>query len=124
MLDDALSWWRGEPYDELADLDAARIEVSRLRELETLAREERLVALMQIGTDRDVLPDLIAFAGQHPLRERPAELLMRALSAEGRTAEASRVFDDFRRRLAEELGIEPSPELRALHLEVLEGGPR
>ena len=71
MLDDALSWWRGEPYDELADLDAARIEASRLRELETLAREERLVALTQIGTDRDVLSDLIAFAGQHPFANGP-----------------------------------------------------
>ena len=49
---------------------------------------------------------------------------MRALWAQGRTAEASRVFDDFRRRLAEELGIEPSPELRMLHTEVLSGGPR
>ena len=67
-------------------------------------------------------PSSTALADEHPLRERPRELLMTALAAAGRHVEALRVYDDFRRLLADELGVEPSPALAARHVELLRGG--
>src|SRR5262249_49192688 len=64
LLDEALSLWRGEPYDELADTDAGRIEAARLREVEVIAREARLSILVATasGGDRlDVLAEIVAF---------------------------------------------------------------
>ncbi|HTN81216.1 MAG TPA: BTAD domain-containing putative transcriptional regulator [Acidimicrobiales bacterium] len=125
LLDDALSLWRGEPYEELAEMDAGRIEAARLRETEVVAREERLATMASINPDHhDLLAELVAFAARHPLRERPCELLMVALHEQGRAAEASRAYDDFRRRLADDLGLGPSPELQSLHERILSGTPR
>ena len=125
-LDEALALWRGEPYEDLAETDAGRIEAARLRELHVVAREQRFVVLAALGGGDagDALADLVAFVAEHPLRERPCELLMAALHARGRTAEASRAYDDFRRRLADELGLSPSPELQALHERIVSGAPR
>ncbi|MPY92656.1 MAG: AfsR/SARP family transcriptional regulator [Acidimicrobiia bacterium] len=128
QLDEALSWWRGEPYEDLVDTDAGRLEAERLREVHALACEERFALLLELGREADALADLHAFAAAHPLRERPCELLMTALVACGRVAEATRAYDAFRRRLAEELGLDPSASLRQLHDGVLRGdaprGPR
>jgi predicted ATPase/DNA-binding SARP family transcriptional activator len=72
---------------------------------------------------RELVPELRELVGRHPLRERPAALLMRALAACGEQAEALVAFEETRRRLAEELGADPSAELAGLHRELLSAGP-
>jgi len=114
-LDEALGWWRGTPYDELAEVDDARIEAARLAELAVRAREERFDGLLDLGRHHEVLADLEALAAHEPLRERPQGLLMVALHRSGRRADALAVHDRFRRALATELGIDPSAALRDLH---------
>ena len=64
QLDEGLSWWRGEPYEELADTDEGRVEAARLRELRANAREERLATMLQLDRAADVVADLLAFAAE------------------------------------------------------------
>ena len=103
-----LARWRGPAYPELADDDDGRAEATRLEELRILATERHAEARLIAGATDGLVVELAALADEHPLRERPRALLMEALAAEGRTADALRVFDDFRRVLGDELGIEPS----------------
>jgi predicted ATPase/DNA-binding SARP family transcriptional activator len=120
-LADLLRRWHGPAYPELADVDAGRQEAQRLEELRVRAREAVAERRLALGGADEAITELVALVDDEPLRERPRELLMRALAATGRRAEALRVFDDLRRRLGEELGIEPSPGLAAQHAELLEG---
>ena len=120
-IEGALERWRGPAYPELGDVDAGRVEAARLEELRILAVERRAEAGLHSGATDELVVELAALADEHPLRERPRELLMAALAASGRTAEALRVYDDFRRLLGEELGIEPSAALTAQHAELLQG---
>ena len=118
-LDEALAWWRGQPYAELAEDDDGFIEIERLTEIRTRAMEERLAALVALGRASEAVADLEALVARAPLRERPRRLLMDALSESGRRAEALRVYDAYRLVLAEELGVSPSPEIRGRHDELL-----
>jgi predicted ATPase/DNA-binding SARP family transcriptional activator len=120
-IEGALDRWRGPAYPELGDVDAGRMEAARLEELRILAVERRAEAGLHSGATDELVVQLAALAEEHPLRERPRELLMAALASSGRTAEALRVYDDFRRLLSEELGIEPSAALTAQHAELLQG---
>ncbi|RAY13761.1 AfsR/SARP family transcriptional regulator [Actinomadura craniellae] len=111
LLRDALALWRGP-------VPAAG--AARLAELRLAAVEDRIDAELALGAgDVAELRELVA---AHPLRERPWGLLMRALDGTGRRAEALAVYAEARRVLAEELGTDPSPELAAVHLELLRGG--
>ena len=121
LLDEALSLWRGEPYVEFGDWEPARIESARLHELRWRAVEDRLESLIALGQAERAVPELYRVVDEQPLRERPRELLMRALAALGRRPDALRAYDDFRRLLGEELGIDPSPALAQLQVELLEG---
>lgn len=115
----ALDRWRGPAYPELADDDGGRAEAARLEELRVEARE-RLAAIRLEADDTDgLVAELRALVDEHPLRETPRRLLMDALHATGRTAEALRTYDDFRRLLGAELGIEPSAALTARHADLL-----
>lgn len=118
-LDEALGWWRGRPYADLADDEDGFIEIARLEEIRTRAVEERLAALVAVGRGADAVADLEALVAREPLRERPRRVLMDALSASGRRAEALRVYDAYRLVLADELGVAPSPEIRSRHDELL-----
>ncbi|MFS8481120.1 MAG: BTAD domain-containing putative transcriptional regulator [Acidimicrobiia bacterium] len=118
-----LARWHGPAYPELDHLDDARAEAARLEELRTRARELRAERRLAEGTADGVVAELTALCDAEPLRERPRALLMTALAAAGRRADALRVFDDFRRRLGDELGIEPSPALVAQHRGLLVGAP-
>lgn len=120
-LDQLLRRWHGPAYPELDDLDDARAEVTRLAELRVRALEARASHRLAAGDTDGLVAELAALAEAEPLRERPRELLMDALAATGRYAEALRVYDGFRRRLGAELGIEPSPVLAARHAELLRG---
>jgi predicted ATPase/DNA-binding SARP family transcriptional activator len=116
-----LEQWTGRAYPELDDVDAARAEAARLDELRIRAREVRAEGHLARGETDGAVADLTALAGEEPLRERPRALLMAALATTGRRAEALRVYDDFRRRLGDELGIEPSPALVDQHAAILAG---
>ncbi|GAA5081654.1 hypothetical protein GCM10023259_090070 [Thermocatellispora tengchongensis] len=119
LLGEALALWRGPAYAEFADAEIARLEAIRLDEARLEAVEARAAALLDCGRAAEALPALEAFTTEHPLRERARALLMRALYALGRHADALRNYQAYRRRLAEDLGLEPSAAMAALELEIL-----
>lgn len=116
-----LQRWQGPAYPELDDAELGRAETTRLEELRIRAREAIAEARLAAGDTDGLVGDLIALAIDEPLRERPRSLLMATLAATGRVAEATRAYDDFRRLLGEELGIEPSAALAAQHAALLQG---
>ena len=120
LFDEALAQWHGPAYAEFAD-DFARPEAVRLEELRVTAREDRADALLATGPPgaQEAIAALEALAAEQPLRERPPTLLMRALYRVGRHAEALSVFRSYRERLDEELGLEPSQDMRAVQQAVL-----
>ncbi len=119
MLSQALLLWRGSALEEFAYHDFAQIEMARLEELRLTATEQRLEADLRRGKNGELISELETLCSQHPMRERFVSQLMLALYHSGRQAEALRAFERFRRYVGEELGIEPSPELRRLEEQVL-----
>jgi YVTN family beta-propeller protein len=122
-ITEALELWRGEPLVDFAYDDFARSEIARLEELRLSALEERVEAGLALGRHAALLADAEALVVAHPLRERLRGQLMLALYRSGRQAEALRVYEDARRRLAEELGLEPSEALKRLQGAILEDDP-
>lgn len=122
-LEEALSLWRGPALADFAFETFARAEAARLEELRLVAVEDRLQALIDLGSHAQAVPEAEALAAASPLRERLWELLMLALYRSGRQADALRAYQSVRRILGEELGIEPSPSLRALEADVLAQSP-
>ena len=120
-IDDILARWHGPAYPELDDVDGGRAEAVRLDELRLRAVEVRAEWRLAAGDIDGAVVELGALVTDEPLRERPRALLMTALSRSGRTVEALRVYDDFRRLLGAELGIDPSPALAAQHAGLLGG---
>ncbi|MGY6656893.1 BTAD domain-containing putative transcriptional regulator [Amycolatopsis sp. TRM77291] len=121
LLRDALGLWRGPAFADITDAPFRDPQVTRLNELKTSAIEDRVEAELKLGKHEDVLAELREVIDEQPLRERPRALLIRALHAAGRQAEALTAFEDARRVLADELGTDPGPELAAAHLAVLRG---
>ncbi|MEV6941211.1 BTAD domain-containing putative transcriptional regulator [Streptomyces sp. NPDC051172] len=119
QLREALALWRGPALPDLPD---AHAEAARLEELRLAAVQDRIEADLALGGGPELVPELRVLLSAHPLSERLYGQLMRALHAGGRPAEALTVYEDARRTLADELGADPSPELSALHLELLRGG--
>jgi predicted ATPase/DNA-binding SARP family transcriptional activator len=102
---------RGPVLADVADRDFALPHITRLTELRAAAAEE----------DAQGVSELEALVAAHPLRERPVELLMRALWLEGRPAEALAAFERYRELIADQLGADPSPALSRLNVEILRG---
>ena len=121
LLHDALSLWRGPPFAGFEDVESLRAEQVRLDELHLQAIEAHATATLACGEPNRAIGDLNAFVLEHPLRAEAHATLMRALSTTGRDAEALRVFQAHRRHLVEELGLEPSPQLRRLEAAILQG---
>jgi DNA-binding SARP family transcriptional activator len=123
-LDAALALWRGDP---LAEFDTAALGadpfLTRLAELRFQAREDRAEALLDLGRGAEAVPDLQVLVADAPFRERPAVLLMRALGSCGRQAEALAVFRELRRRLVDELGVEPTGPTQQAHRQLLTPDP-
>lgn len=113
--------WRGDALADLRDLPFAAIEADRLEELRLGASEDLAEALVVSGNAREVTPELEHLSATNPLRERVHELLIRALYADGRQAEALAAYERVRTTLAEELGADPGARLRELHVSVLRG---
>ncbi|TDD37291.1 hypothetical protein E1287_09035 [Actinomadura sp. KC06] len=124
LYDAALGLWRGEPAWDLAGTSVCA-EVSRLRESWRAAMEARAEVKLTLGLCSDVISEMRHLAAEYPLCERPHALLMLALQRDGRLAEALAVYRDLHARFVDELGIEPSADLRDLNRELLteEPGP-
>ena len=122
-LEAALALWRGPALGELSDRPFARFEASRLEEGRLSAVEELVEAQLTLGRAEDAVARLTAHVGQHPLRERPWGQLMLALYRLGRQADALRAYQRLRHILAEELGVDPTPELRRLEEQILRQAP-
>jgi DNA-binding SARP family transcriptional activator len=119
LLRQALALWRGAPLAEFRYELWAGPEVARLEDLRLAAVEERLEAELESGRDAELVGELEALVAEHPLRERLRAQLMLALYRSGRQAEALDAYQDGRRRLVEELGIEPGPTLQQLNGRIL-----
>lgn len=122
LLREAQGLWQG---DALAGLPGnwARTQRSYLSRLRLSALESRLGAQLALGTPSEVVAELASLVGDHPLDERFREMLMIALYRSGRQAAALDVYQDAQKLLAEELGIDPGPALRALHQDILRAAP-
>ncbi|MGW2487557.1 BTAD domain-containing putative transcriptional regulator [Streptomyces sp. NPDC001606] len=118
VLDDALGLWRGPALADLPEhsAEAARWETRRLDALRA-----RHGAALALGHAEEALPELTALCDAHPLDEPLQALRLRALRDAGRPAQALAGYEDVRRLLADRLGSDPGPELRALHVELLAG---
>ena len=112
--DEALGLWRGPALADVGDAEWARAERARLDELRLGACEDRLELLLELGRHAEAVADLDGLVAAQPLRERLHRLLMLALYRGGRQADALGAYHRLRRRLAEDLGIDPSPDLQAL----------
>ncbi|MGT2527607.1 BTAD domain-containing putative transcriptional regulator [Streptomyces nojiriensis] len=123
LLREALELWRGPALDGLDGSESGRPAAVRLEERRLGAIEDRIEAECLLGGHHTAVPELRELVGRHPLRERLAGLLMRALFAEGGQAAALVVFEETRRHLADELGADPSAELVSLHRELLSADP-
>jgi DNA-binding SARP family transcriptional activator len=120
--DDALGLWRGEALDGIAGA-WAEAERARLRELRLSTVEQRAEDLLAIGRPDALTTELGALVAAYPYRERLAYLLIRALHAVGRRAEALQAYAATRSRLIDDLGVEPGRALRGLHHEILTSDP-
>ncbi|RKS77328.1 putative ATPase [Actinomadura pelletieri DSM 43383] len=118
----ALGLWRGPVLADIPDAGYAAGTVARLDELRLAAIEDRVDAEIAAGLPAPTVAELEPLAAANPLRERLRGHLMRALYAAGRQADALEIFEETRRALADRLGVDPSPELSAVHLEILRGG--
>src|SRR5262245_21366993 len=121
ILREALGLWRGSPLADVSlESFSARSEIGRLEERHLVAVEERIEADLALGGHADLVGELEALIAQHPLRERLRGQLMLALYRSGRQAEALHAYQETRRTLVEELGIEPGQALQRLHTRMLQ----
>ena len=123
MLTEALALWRGEPlldvrWAPFAVAHAVRLEAERLT-----ATEQRVAADLDCGRHAELLAELAALVVEHPLQERLWAQRMLALYRSGRQADALRAYTELRELLADNLGLEPDPTLRALEQAILVQSP-
>ncbi|HET6744107.1 MAG TPA: BTAD domain-containing putative transcriptional regulator [Kribbella sp.] len=123
LLREALALWRGPAMQDvgLTESGAFDAAVTRLDGLRLTAMEDRYDAEIVLGNGAELVTELTDLVAAHPVRERLVAALMRALVASGRDTEALRVYERTRERLADELGVDPSPELAALLVALLRG---
>ncbi len=119
ILADALALWRGDAIADVPDAPSVRALAQRLEERRLAAVEDRLEARLDIGEHHTLIAELRELVARQPLRERPQGLLLRALAAAGEPAQALAAYAEYRQRLADELGADPSTELEAIHLSLL-----
>jgi predicted ATPase len=123
LLREALALWRGAAMQDVGLQVSAAFDamVTRLEGLRLTATEDRFDAEVGLGHGAELVTELTDLVAAHPLRERLAATLMRALVAAGRDTEALLVYQRTREALADALGVDPAPELSALHLALLRG---
>ena len=123
ILTEALELWRGPALADLAEEPSLSGEITRLEELRLQAMEEKFDAELELGHHTNVVAELESLTRSHPLRERLCGELMLALYRCDRQGEALATFDRARTILSEELGIDPSMELRRMHERILHQDP-
>jgi DNA-binding SARP family transcriptional activator len=119
ILGEALELWRGEALADVPASPYIEAETERLSELRLAAAELRVEADLECGRFAQVIPELRGTLAANPLRERLWLLLMRALDGDGRRAEALDAYAQAREAIADQLGVDPSADLRRLHEELL-----
>jgi predicted ATPase/DNA-binding SARP family transcriptional activator len=122
-LESALSLWRGTPLADLAYEPFAQPEIARLEELRVAALEDLNDAKLALARHGELVGQLETLIGEHPYRERLRAQLMLALYRCERQADALQAYQDARRTLVEELGIEPGKPLRELERAILAQDP-
>ncbi|GAA0969857.1 BTAD domain-containing putative transcriptional regulator [Actinocorallia libanotica] len=123
LLTDALALWRGPAYADFADAEFTRAVIARLEEQRLTATEDLAETRLALGEHGPLADELGGLLVRHPLRERLRAAHMRALYRSGRQSEALESFARLRDRLREEMGLDPGPELAALHEAVLRQDP-
>lgn len=114
VLDGALALWRGDVLGDLRYEEFATGIVRRLEEMRIAAVEDRYDAAIRLGAAAEVLPQLHELTVEHALRDRPIELLIRAMRAAGHHGEARNAYREYCVRIARDFGMTPSPTLRML----------
>lgn len=120
-LQRALNMWHGHALENVARGPLLEAEAVRLEALRDRAYESLLRARAMLGQHADLIPELRALLLHNPLQEGMVSMLMLALYRTGRRIEALDVFRQTRKRLVDELGVEPGPELQQLHRQLLAG---
>jgi DNA-binding SARP family transcriptional activator/tetratricopeptide (TPR) repeat protein len=123
LLREALDLWRGPALADFTGSEWADTEARRLDELRSVAREQLLSARLDSGETAMVVPEAEALLAEEPLREERWRLLALALYRSHRQGDALAALRRARERLADELGVDPGPALRALEAEVLAQSP-
>ena len=118
-LRQAVALWRGPALADLHTEGFAVTAAARLEEERVTVLEQRLEADLALGRHRQLIHEVVTLVTEHPYRERLRAQLMLALYRSGRQAEALRVYRQARRILADELGLEPSHELKQLEQAIL-----
>jgi DNA-binding SARP family transcriptional activator len=116
---EALDLWRGAPLADFEFEAFAQPEISRLKEERLAVIEERIDADLEAGRHAEIVGEVESLVGRHPTRERLRAHFMLALYRSGRQTEALDVYQDARRTLVDQLGIEPGRDLQQLHGEIL-----
>jgi DNA-binding SARP family transcriptional activator len=119
MLRDALLAWRGQPLADAAGCDFANAASAKLTELRSSALADGIEADLALGEGASLVGELRVLLAADPLAERPRALLMRALYAAGRQAEALAMYHEGRELLADQLGVDPSAQLEQVYLGIL-----
>jgi DNA-binding SARP family transcriptional activator len=124
LLTEALDLFRGPPLADVPPSDLVTSEAGRLEESRVAALGLRVEAEIESGNAAGAVGELLRLTADHPLREELWALLMRALRAAGRQAEALEAYERARQVIGDELGVDPGPNLRQLHQEILEADAR
>ncbi len=124
LLSEALDLFRGPPLADVPFSDLVTTEANRLEESRVAALGMRLEAEIESGDGAGTVAELCRLTTDNPLREELWALLMRALCAAGRQAEALEAYERARTVIGEELGVDPGPGLRQLHQEILAADAR
>ncbi|MDJ0665357.1 MAG: BTAD domain-containing putative transcriptional regulator, partial [Acidimicrobiia bacterium] len=123
LLGEALALWRGHAYEDFTYESFASAEIARLEELRLETVEARIDADLRRGMSGELVSELESLIRLHPLRERFTGQAMLAFYRSGRQAEALRLYQFLKSRLGEELGIEPSSQIRRLEEQIVTGDP-
>ena len=123
LLADALAMWRGPPLADFADAMFAQVAIARLEEQRLVALEEQAEVRLALGEHSLLTGELGELVADHPLRERLRAAHMLALYRAGRPAEAVNSYSELRARLADDIGLDPGPNVAALYQAMLEQAP-